>query len=345
MKKQVRVIGSIILAIAICAFQVPQIISLHFPAFWPQPEYDFTKNELTTPKIEIGRALFYDNILSQNYSVSCASCHSPFNAFAHVDHALSHGINNQIGTRNAPALMNLAWQNSFMWDGAINHLDMQPLAPISNPAEMNFRIDSVVLRLQQSKIYTPLFAAAFGDSLITGERVLKCISQFMLTAISCHSKYDSVMQHTSTFTDQEQRGYSLFKANCASCHTEPLFTNNQFENNGLEPDSILQDFGRLKVTANPSDSLKFKVPTLRNVEYSYPYMHDGRFKKIGDVLNHYTNGIMQSKTLSEKLKQPIVLSDNDKIDLISFLLTLSDRSFLFDSSLAFPKYILLKPKE
>lgn len=309
------------------------------PYNFPKPVYDFSKNPLSENKIQLGRALFYDPILSRNNMISCASCHSQFSAFTHVDHALSHGIEDKIGTRNSPALMNLAWQKLFMWDGAINHLDVQALAPISNSVEMDENLTHVVSKLQASKLYKKLFYKAFGDSIITGEYTLKAISQFMLTLISANSKYDSVMRKQSVFTVQEYNGYILFKKNCSSCHTEPLFTNDNFKNNGLLVDTTLNDFGRYRVTKNPLDSLKFKVPTLRNIEFSYPYMHDGRFKKLMQVLNHYTNGIERNKTLSFELQKPIELTTNEKVDMIAFLLTLTDKSFLFNPKYYYPKEI------
>jgi len=312
------------------------------PKYFPKPVYDFSKNPFSNNKILLGRALFYDPILSRNNMISCASCHSQFTAFAHVDHALSHGIEDRIGFRNAPVLINLAWSKSFMYDGAINHLDMQALAPISSPTEMDESLDHVVSKLQHSKIYPELFYQAFGDSEITGEHTLKAISQFMLTLISSNSKYDSVMSNQSYFTEQEENGYRLFKKNCSSCHTEPLFTNNDFRNNGLPIDTTLKDFGRYRVTKNKLDSIKFKVPTLRNIEFSYPYMHDGRFKKLSEVLNHYTKDIQQSETLSEELRHPITLTSNDKVDITAFLLTLTDKSFLFNPQYYYPKEILLK---
>jgi cytochrome c peroxidase len=306
------------------------------PAKWPKPNYDFSKNPLSQEKIELGRALFYDPILSRDNSISCNSCHSSFTAFAHTDHALSHGIDNRMGTRNAPALMNLAWEKTFMWDGAVNHLDMQPLAPMSNADEMDSNIDSVVKKLQQTKKYPSLFYSAFNDSVITGEHTLKAISQFMLTLVSANSKYDSVMRKEREFTAQENNGYRLFRQNCAACHAEPLFTNNLFENNGLACDTSLHDCGRMKVTQNPNDSMRFKVPTLRNIEFTYPYMHDGRFKHLSDVMKHYTAGIHSSSSLSEKLKKPIVLSSNEKVDVIAFLLTLSDQEFLHEKKFRDP---------
>jgi cytochrome c peroxidase len=307
------------------------------PEYFPLPVYDFSKNPLTENKILLGRTLFYEPMLSKNNTISCESCHSPFSAFTHIDHTLSHGIHDSIGTRNSPTLMNLAWQKYFMWDGAVNNLDMQALAPISHPFEMGSSINEVVEKLNTSEKYRKLFYNAYGDNTATGEKTLKAISQFMLTLVSANSKYDKVMRKESNFTEQEANGYLLFKNNCASCHTEPLFTNGNFENNGLPMDLLLKDIGRMKVTSNKNDSLKFKVPSLRNIEYSYPYMHDGRFKKLSEVLNHYTNGIQPSKTLATQLKHGIQLSSNEKVDIITFLLTLSDKEFVFNPKFQYPK--------
>jgi len=309
----------------------------HVPSGWPKPSYDFSKNTLSQDKINIGRALFYSPILSKDNTISCASCHLSFTGFAHTDHDLSHGIDGKIGKRNAPALMNLAWGKTFMWDGRINHLDMQALAPISDSNEMNENIAHVVEKLNQSNLFKNLFYSAYRDSLITGERTLKCITQFMLTLVSANSKYDQVMRHEDTFSSQEKNGYLLFQKNCASCHTEPLFTNNQFANNGLQMDTVLLDNGRFAITHLASDSLTFKVPTLRNIEFTYPYMHDGRFKKLSQVLNHYTSIPQHASTLDSQLQKPIQLSANDKVDVISFLLTLTDKEFLYHPKFQYPK--------
>jgi cytochrome c peroxidase len=310
------------------------------PKNWPAPLYNFKKNNLSKEKILLGRVLFYDPILSKDSTISCNSCHSPFSAFTHVDHALSHGIHDSIGTRNSAALMNLAWQKNFMWDGAINNLDMQSLAPISHPAEMASSLNEVVTKLNRNKLYKKLFYNAFKDSIATGEHTLKAIAQFMLTIISSNSKYDRVMNNKDKFTVQEQNGYQIFKSNCAACHTEPLFTNGEFVNNGLPLDSLLHDKGRMRITQRKDDAYKFKVPTLRNIEFSYPYMHDGRFKKLNEVLNHYASGIKKSETLDARLQNGIVLTSNQKVDLIAFLLTLSDKEFLFDAKFAYPKEVI-----
>ncbi len=306
------------------------------PKYFPEPVYNFTLNPISLDKIELGRKLFYDPILSKDSSISCASCHSPFNAFAHTDHDLSHGIHDSIGTRNAPSLVNLAWQKSFMWDGAINHLDVQALAPISHPGEMADDIKNVAHKLSRHQVYTKAFSNIYTDNKITGERILKVMAQFQLSLVSSNSKYDSVRRRQSSFSNQELHGYALFATHCNTCHVEPLFSSYEFANNGLAIDPTLNDYGRYKVTKKSSDSLLFKIPTLRNLKYSYPYMHDGRFDKLRDVLNHYDHGIVTSETISPILKEGISLSSKQKTDLIAFLLTLNDKEFVFNKKHSFP---------
>jgi len=307
------------------------------PDYFPKPVYNFEQPPLDSNKIELGRILFYDPILSKDNTISCASCHSPFNAFAHTDHDLSHGIFDSIGNRNAPALFNLAWQKTFMWDGAINHLDMQALAPISHPSEMGSNINEVIKKLNESKAYKELFLNAFQDSTISTSKILKALSQFQLTLVSSNTKYDKVKMGKEAFTEQEKNGYQLYKNNCASCHSEPFFSNYNFENNGLPIDPTLNDMGRYVITENENDKRKFKVPSLRNLSFTYPYMHDGRFMTLQEVINHYTSGIEYSETLSLQFNKSIELSSNEKVDLISFLLTLNDKDFVFNKKHQFKK--------
>ena len=334
--------------IMIVALKGDDETKFRIPKNWPKPVYEFNKNPLNKDKILLGRALFYDPVLSADSTISCTSCHLQYTAFTHVDHTLSHGINGRIGTRNAPALTNMAWGTLFMWDGAVNHLDMQPLAPISHPDEMGSNIDTVLFRLRRSSIYPSLFYKAFKDSAITGEHFLKAMSQFMLTIVSSNAKYDQVMRKEKgiAFTSQEANGYRLFRTYCESCHKEPLFTINDFRNNGLSVDTTLNDYGRIKITHDSKDSLCFKVPSLRNVEFSYPYMHDGRFATLQQVINHYTTSIQHSATLSPLLDKPIFLTANEKVDMVAFLLTLTDKEFLFNRAYTFPKEIFMSaPKE
>jgi len=312
-------------------------IQLTYPDYFPTPVYDFDTNELTEAKIQLGRALFYDPVLSKDGTISCASCHSPYNAFAHTDHDLSHGIDDQIGLRNAPALFNLAWQTSFNWDGAIHHLDMQALAPINDLREMGETTANVVQKLQDKNIYPPLFKKAFEDSVVSGANMLKALAAFQLILVSSNSPYDQMRNGEYTFTPQEQNGYILFQKNCNHCHQEPLFTSYEFASNDLPIDTTLNDYGKGSITQRSSDSLLFKIPSLRNLSYTYPYMHDGRFKKIRQVIKHYTNGIQASPTLANALQQGINMNSMEQTDLIAFLLTLNDRDFVFDEKHQFPK--------
>jgi cytochrome c peroxidase len=223
-----------------------------------------------------------------------------------------------------------------MWDGGINHLDVQPLNPITSTVEMGETLEHVVCKLQKTEKYPLLFEKAFGDSKITGQRLLKALSQFELQLVSSNSKYDKVMRKEVIFTEQEQNGYKLFKTNCTSCHNEPLFNSEKFENNGLAIDTTLNDIGRMKITNKQEDYLRFKVPTLRNVQFTFPYMHDGRFKTLTEVVKHY-NSLGKNKRLPKQLAKPMKLSDNERVDLVAFLKTLTDTEFLFDKRFSFPK--------
>ena len=334
--KKLWIITFLFAFIALMSFKADKFGLFPMPEGWPAPAYDFKKNPLSKKKIELGRMLFHDPVLSRDSTISCSSCHLQYTAFTHVDHKLSHGIQNRIGTRNSPALMNLAWAKTFMWDGSVNHLDVQALAPISNPGEMDEDIAHVISKLQYSKKYPALFFEAFGDSAITTEYVLKSLSQFMLTMVSANSKYDRVMHKEDTFTTKEAKGYALFKQNCASCHTEPLFTNMQFENNGLPVDDSLKDIGRMKISRKAADSLKFKVPTLRNIEFSQPYMHDGRFATTQQCINHYRNNVQPGPTVDPLVVGGISMTDAEASNLAAFLRTLTDSSFITDPRLAEP---------
>ncbi len=270
-------------------------------------------------------------------TISCASCHLQQPGFAHVDHDLSHGIEGRIGTRNALTLQNLAWSNTFMYDGGVNNLDVQAIHPITSHVEMNETFENVVAKLQKTNDYPILFENTFGTQKITGQFTLKALSQFVVSLTSANSKYDKVTRGEAVFSEMEQKGYALFKNNCTSCHIEPLLNSNEFKNNGLPIDETLNDLGRMVVTQNPTDSLKFKVPTLRNIEFTFPYMHDGRFKTLNEVLKHYNSIDRKSILLSKELQKTNILSDNERTELIAFLKTLTDYEFLFNKKYAFPK--------
>ncbi|HXC03098.1 MAG TPA: cytochrome c peroxidase [Bacteroidia bacterium] len=336
MKKKKRIFFFIVLFVLVAlgaAFRETATgVRFVVPKGWPSPHYDFKNNPLTLEGFELGRELFYDPLLSSDSSTSCASCHLSFTAFTHADHKVSHGIQGLTGTRNSLTLINMAWNTSFMWDGGVNNLEVQAINPLTNPVEMNSNLNEVVSRLRASAKYKKLFYRAFSDTVINSKKMLKALAQFTGNLISSNSKYDSVIRKEGNvhFTDREEAGYALFKQNCASCHTEPLFTNYSFQNNGLVLDTALKDIGRMKITANSSDSLKFKVPTLRNIEYSAPYFHDGRVNKLKDAVEHYTSGITDSPTLAPVLKKKIALSAEQKMELVAFLKTLTDKSFLYN---------------
>ena len=311
-------------------------VEIIIPAGFPKPVYDFRKNKMSAEAFTLGRKLFYDPILSKDNFTSCSSCHLRFAAFAHVDHALSHGIANRIGKRNVPALQNLIWKNEFMADGGINHLDLQPIAPLTSEDEMGETLENVIMKLQNDSIYPKLFQGAFGDSVVTTKNLMKALSQFVCLMITSDSKYDKYVAGKIDFTANEKNGLSLFRAKCSSCHKEPLFTDNSYRNNGLAPDPKLNDIGRKLITGKESDLYKFRVPTLRNIEMTYPYMHDGRFNTLEEVLKYYAEGKFHSTGFDKELSKATGLSESEKIDLIIFLRTLTDKTFLYDRRFANP---------
>ncbi len=314
----------------------PQPLAFIVPAGWPQPVYNFKENPLTREGIELGRRLFYDGRLSRDGNFPCASCHQQFAAFATFDHSFSHGFNNALTRRNAPGLFNLAWQPAFMQDGGINHLDLQPLAPLTDPNEMGEDIDHVLNKLRADKRYRALFTAAFGDATINTQRMTKALSQFLLTMVSAGSKYDKVMRGEASFNLPERLGYAIFQQKCSSCHKEPLFTDFSYRNTGMELDTTIRDTGRMRITRHPADSLKFKVPSLRNVVLTAPYGHDGRFFSIYDVLDHYRKSVITSSTTDSLLRKGIALSNFEIGQLTAFLYTLTDSAFLKNPQLAIP---------
>lgn len=302
------------------------------PENFPQPVYDVSKNAVTKESFELGRKLFYETALSRDNSISCGSCHVQSSAFTQHGHDVSHGIEDCLGSRNSPPIMNLAWNKSFFWDGGVFHLDMFSISPITNPLEMDEKMENVLEKLRSKNEYREKFKAVYGSDDITGNQVFKALSNFMIMCISSNSKYDSVMRKTGVrFTEIESRGYNIFLNNCSSCHKEPLFTDGSFRNNGLD-NKFNPDNGRQTITLDPEDSFKFKVPSLRNLTYTLPYMHDGRFTKIDQVLDHYAKGIQDSHTLDPLLKKNgqlgIPLTQDEKNNLKAFLKTLDDKYFI-----------------
>ncbi|MBK8586535.1 MAG: c-type cytochrome [Bacteroidetes bacterium] len=311
-------------------------VELTIPKGFPKPFYDFKKNKLTPEGFKLGRRLFYDPILSKDNFTSCATCHLRFAAFAHIDHALSHGVGNKIGKRNVPAIQNLIFKDTYMADGGVNHLDLQPIVPLTSEAEMGETLESVIQKLQNDSVYPALFKQAFGDSIITSSNMLKSLSQFVGLMISSDSRYDKFVAGKEKFNENESNGLKLFRARCTSCHKEPLLTDNSYRNNGLVPDEKLNDEGRKLITGLESDKYKFKVPSLRNVAMTYPYMHDGRFNTLEEVVAHYSDAKFYSTGYDKDLLKTTGMTESEKIDLVIFLRTLTDKTFLYDRRFADP---------
>ena len=307
-------------------------LKLVIPKGWPKPTSNiFANNPLTEEGFQLGRKLFYDGNLSKDGNFSCAGCHQQFAAFASFDHDLSHGFNNSFTTRNAPGLFNIAWQKELHWDGGINHIEIQPITSITALNEMAETLPSILKKLSADTSYIRFFKNAFSDGKINSQHLLKALVQFTGSIQSYNTKYDKVKRGEAVFTVSEALGYKTFTANCNSCHKEPLFTDNSFRNNGIGINAKLLDYGRMGISGNLSDSLKFKVPSLRNCSVTLPYMHDGRMYSLGKVIEHYRTGIDTTQpTLDSLLRKRISISDQQKVDLMSFLLTLKDDEMLKD---------------
>ena len=300
------------------------------PAHFPPPVYNFSKNPTTEAGFALGKALFYDPILSRDSSISCASCHLQGQAFADPV-PFSRGVGGRLGRRNAPALQNLAWYTSFNQDGGINHLDLQPIAPITDSTEHDETLLNVFEKLRKSSGYPERFQAAFGSPEINDKSFLLALSQFTSRLISATAKYDVVRQGQGSFSPQEERGYALFQTHCGSCHQEPLFSDFSFRNNGHV--STTADLGRAVVTGLPADQGKFRVPSLRNIARTFPYMHDGSISSLEAVLAHYNS---PARTAEAPIGEGLHLSAQEQADLIAFLHTLTDWDFLTNPRFAAP---------
>jgi len=310
-----------------------------FAKQFPRPDLP-RDNPLTDEGVALGRKLFHEVRLSVNNTQSCASCHQAEAAFTDGNR-ISLGAEGQKGTRNAMPLFNLAWKQSFFWDGRAPSLREQVLMPIENPVEMHESLPNVVAKLKALETYPVLFEQAFGTKEIDADRVARALEQFLLTMVSYRSKFDRAMQGREEFTKEEKRGFELFVtehdprrglfgADCFHCHGGPLFSNQRFANNGLDSKPV--DIGLGGVTQREFDRGFFAVPTLRNVAVTAPYMHDGRFQTLEEVVEHYVSGVKRSPSLDPNLaKHPlggVPLSIEDKQALVAFLKTLTDDEFL-----------------
>lgn len=297
-----------------------------------------TDNPLTEEGVALGKQLFFDKILSGDGTQSCASCHRPQNAFSDKQQ-FSLGIDNRLGTRNAMPLFNLAWNfdELFNWDGKEFSLEKQAFEPVTNPIEMHANWQNIAERLENHPEYPDLFLRAFGSPKIDSTLVTKALAQFERTLISGNSKFDKYLLGEAMLTTEEENGFAIFmdeaKGDCFHCHgsnNNPIWTDNKFHNNGL--DATFTDLGLGAVTGDPNDNGKFKSPSIRNLAYTAPYMHDGRFATLDDVINHYSEGLQRSPTIDPLMKKinqgGVGLSTKEKADLKAFLLTLSDPDFI-----------------
>lgn len=309
-------------------------------------------NVLTVQGVQLGRMLFYEKMLSSDNSQSCASCHRQEHAFSDTT-KFSIGVQGLPGKRQAMSVFNMAWNtNEFFWDGRAHLLRDQAILPIQDELEMDETLDNVIAKLADSKTYRDQFTRTFGDDEITVDKMAKAMEQFMFSIVSYDSKFDQWKAGLVELTESEERGRLLYEteynpffpqfsgADCAHCHGGANFENDQYMNNGLDSDENFMDMGRAKVTMDPSDNAKFKVPSLRNIELTAPYMHDGRFATLEEVIDHYNEGIHPSTTIDPALlatsETGLFLNDEDKVDLLNFLKTLTDQTMLADPAYSDP---------
>jgi cytochrome c peroxidase len=313
--------------------------NIQIPSNFPPPVYDLSKNPVTEEGFELGRKLFYEPMLSRDSNISCGSCHQQSAAFIQAGHDFSHGVDNLHGRRNTLPIFNTLFYSTFFWDGGVHNLDMVPVNPIENRIEMDEKTDNVLKKLNNSLTYRKLFKQAFNADSITSKEFLQAFSQFMTAMISANSRYDKyVRKEGELLTQEELTGLQIYKQKCSSCHATDLFTDGSYRNNGITNDYRF-DKGRQEITLNEHDKGKFKVPTLRNIEYTAPYMHNGSLQTLEQVLDHYTHGMKSSETIDSVFRKKdgtlgIELNDNEKKSLIAFLKTLSDKEFIQNKAFA-----------
>jgi cytochrome c peroxidase len=311
---------------------------LQLPAHFPPPVYNMSDNKPTKAGFELGRKLFYDPILSRNNTISCGSCHISTSAFTHHGHDRSHGIDDLLGRRNTPPLQNLLWQPAYFWDGGVHNLDLVPLNAIQNTVEMDEQPANVLAKLRANAAYRALFKKAFGTDEIRSQDFLHALSQFMGMLISADSRYDKYKKGDgNALSAEELAGLQLFRQKCASCHTGELFSDFSFRNNGLNS-AFSNDKGRFEISLLNEDIGKFKVPSLRNIAKTAPYMHAGQLRTLDAVLQHYAQNVQYSATLDTVLQKNgqigIAMTAAEQQKIITFLNTLTDETFIRDARFA-----------
>lgn len=324
-------------------------LKINYPAYFGNRTFIPADNPTTEQGVHLGRMLFYETALSINNKISCATCHKQELAFTDGK-VFSTGVDGTLQPRNTMSLANLLWVRNFFWDGRAAGLEKQAVTPLSSPHEMGQSLAVSADKLKQKKRYAALFNNAFGSDSITGEKIVKALAQFERTLVSANSRYDQYLQGRYEPTASERNGIALFYANaepakkipgagCGHCHGGPKTYIELFQNNGL--DSLPKDAGREMVTGQAYDRGRFRVVTLRNIALTAPYMHDGRFKTLEEVLDHYNEHIQAGVTLSPFLQQNsngrgMELTIQQKKDLIAFLHLLTDSSFITDQRFSDP---------
>ena len=308
----------------------PEIPS-HFPEV---AQKNMQNRKFTKAGFLLGKRLFFDPILSVDSTISCGSCHQQAGAFSHIDHDLSHGVMDRLGKRNAPAIQNLLWNNTFFWDGGVQHIDLISLAPIENDVEMDETIQNVVLKLNRNPYYKEAFKNIYQIDEIKTMDIMAAITEFQAMLVSSKSPYDQFLKGSYTLSSIEQEGKKLFEDKCATCHSGVLQSDFMFRNNGIQLDNHL-DKGRYEITLNPEDEGKFKTPSLRNIAITPPYMHNGSIATVEAVLEHYNSGIKQNPALDPKLKNGIPMHKDEQKAIIAFLKTLTDQNFVKDARFGF----------
>lgn len=308
----------------------PQV-SLNIPSGFPELNNSVNSNNPTKYGVELGKKLFNEKRLSADNTISCSSCHIQGNAFAD-NNAQGIGIQNRVGLRNVPAIQNMLFMKFYNWDGNILQLENQPLVPIITHEEMDSSILEVIGKIKDDMMYKDLFRKTFGDEAVTAERIYKSIVQYEYTLISANSKYDKVKRKEGeTFTENETLGYQTFQQKCMSCHNTELFTDQSFRNIGFPVNPDTNEAGRGRVTGISADYMSFRVPSLRNVEYTAPYGSFGQFPTLRAVLDYFDKGVLSADNLDPVFKNNgnrIPLTEQEKINLISFMKTLSDHEFV-----------------
>lgn len=296
---------------------------ISMPKHFPKPTYSIKINE---DKFELGKQLFFDPIFSKDSTISCGSCHHQELAFAD-SRPLSLGVRNQVGKRNAPALQNLMWSNSFFWDGGVGNIDLIPLNPITNIKEMDESMLNIVFKINRAKTYSKLVKKIFQTDTISSHQILEALTHYQAALISDQSQFDQYLRGKIKLNSVEMQGYLLFQKKCGQCHEGPLQSNYSFRNNGIFKQGDT-DLGRYEISIIDSDRGKFKVPSLRNIELTAPYMHNSSLNSLEAVLNHYESGIHKTPTLDSSLRKGIAFQAGEKEKIIAFLKTLTDRDFL-----------------